>query len=65
MDWFERLTGFRETSYEHTRANLELTGATLRSRVNGRAFATGDLDLPSLQSLRGRVAAGAGPAALR
>lgn len=63
MDWFERLTGFRETSYETTRANLELTGPTLRSRVNGRTFATGNLDLPSLQTLRDRVAAGASTAA--
>ena len=24
MDWFEKLTGFRETGYEETRARLEV-----------------------------------------
>jgi hypothetical protein len=29
MDWFERLTGFREESYEATRAKLRVSGAIL------------------------------------
>ena len=30
MDWFEKLTGFRETSYEDTRSKLEVEGGRLR-----------------------------------
>jgi hypothetical protein len=29
VDWFEKLTGFRETSYEETRARLEVEGGML------------------------------------
>jgi len=32
MDWFEKLTGFRETGYEETRARLEVVDGKLRSR---------------------------------
>ena len=35
MDWFERLTGFRETSYDDTRRRLEVGGGRLRSSANG------------------------------
>jgi len=35
MDWFERLTGFREGPYEETRANMAIDGSSLRSLVNG------------------------------
>lgn len=52
MDWFERLTGFRETGYTDTLARLELVGDRLRSRVNGAHYAIGTLDLVSLASLR-------------
>ena len=60
MDWFERLTGFREGSYEDTRSRLEVDGRELRSLVNGRRYGIGELELVSLRSLRVRVAAGAG-----
>jgi hypothetical protein len=36
MDWFESLTGFRETAYEDTRAKLKVEGGRLRSVVNGK-----------------------------
>jgi hypothetical protein len=36
MDWFERLTGFRETNYDDTRAKLSVEGSGLRSLVNGK-----------------------------
>jgi hypothetical protein len=32
MDWFEKLTGFRESGYEDTRARLEVADGKLRSR---------------------------------
>lgn len=58
MDWFERLTGFREAGYEETRRQLEVAGTTLRSRVNGAAWGIGTLELVALQALRERVAGG-------
>ena len=62
MDWFERLTGFREADagYEATRARLAIDGDTLHSLVNGRSYGIGELELVSLQSLRERVEAGSG-----
>jgi hypothetical protein len=60
MDWFERLTGFRETNYEETRSKFELDGERLRSRINGASFRIGDLELVSLQSLRERAKAARG-----
>ena len=30
MDWFERLTGFGEGSYEETRAKLKVDGRQIR-----------------------------------
>jgi protein-tyrosine phosphatase len=55
MDWFEQLTGFRETSYEDTRAKLEVEGRLLCSKVNGKSYGVGELELVSLQALRERV----------
>lgn len=55
MTWFENLTGFQETSPQHVRDNLELNGETLRSRVNGRSFRCGRLEVPSLEELRNRL----------
>ena len=52
MDWFEQLTGFRETGYEETRARLEVVDGRLHSRVNGASYVTGELELISLQNLR-------------
>lgn len=56
MDWFEKLTGFRETGYEETRARLEIEGESLRSRVNGARYGIGELEFLSLQALRERSA---------
>ena len=55
MDWFEKLTGFRESGYEETRARLEVEGGRLRSRVNGTSYEIGELELVSLQALRERT----------
>lgn len=54
MDWFERLTGFPEGSYQETRSKLVVEGSQLRSLVNGKSYGIGELQLPSLQSLRER-----------
>ena len=55
MDWFESLTGFRETGYEDTRAKLKAEGSRLHSLVNGKSYGIGELELVSLRTLRERV----------
>jgi hypothetical protein len=55
MDWFEKLTGFRETDYDRTRARLEVDGESLCSRVNGARHGIGELELVSLRDLRERA----------
>ena len=56
MDWFERLTGFREESYEATRAKLRVEGGRLHSLVNGKFYGVGEFELASLRTLRERAA---------
>src|SRR5215203_3990449 len=65
MDWFERLTGFRESSYLETRAKLEVSGEYLHSLVNGKSYGIGSLQLISLQSLKKRGAGGGRTGRLR
>jgi hypothetical protein len=60
MDWFTRIAGFKEATYEKTRAQLEVNGATLRSKVNGKAYSIGAFEMASLADLRERVAASTG-----
>lgn len=55
MDWFEKLTGFREVDYEGTRAKLTVEGNRLRSLVNDKDYGIGELEFVSLETLRGRV----------
>ena len=55
MDWFERLTGFRERDYDETRARLAVDGDRLRSPVNQKSYGVGTLELVSLETLRERV----------
>jgi hypothetical protein len=55
VDWFERLTGFRETDYASTRARLACENGRLTSLVNGKSYQTGGLELPSLSELRATV----------
>ncbi len=60
MDWFEILTGFRETDYDDTRAKLKVEGSRLRSLINGKSYGIGELELVSLQTLRERVKSAGG-----
>ena len=55
-DWFQELMGFKELRYEETRANLEVVGSTLRSKVNKRSCIIGTLETPSLAELRSQAA---------
>jgi hypothetical protein len=66
MDWFERLTGFRETDYDDTRAKLKVDGSRLQSLINGKSYGIGELELVPLQALRERVkSAGVAPGRLK
>ena len=61
MDWFERLTGFRETGYDDTRAKLRVSGSRLQSLINGKSYGIGELELVSLHVLRDRLKSNGGP----
>lgn len=51
-DWFERLTGFAELSYEDTQSRLRVEGDDLVSLVNGQRYGIGTLETPTLAELR-------------
>lgn len=55
MDWFERITGFREDGYDATRTRLSVVDGRLHSRNGMRTFAVGQLETPSLAELRLRA----------
>jgi hypothetical protein len=52
MNWFEQLTGFRETNYDDTRSKLRVEGEQLQSLINGKRYGIGKLELVSLNTLR-------------
>lgn len=52
MDWFDRITGFREIGYEDTRSKLAVQGQYLHSLVNHQRYAIGELKLISLRDMR-------------
>jgi hypothetical protein len=58
MDWFERLTGFREMDYDDTRTKLKVEGNRLQSLINRKSYGIGQLELVSLQTLRERAKSG-------
>src|SRR4026207_1915467 len=55
MMWFERLTGFRESSPQQVRENISVEGVTMKSHVNAMVWPCGHLETPSLGELRRRV----------
>jgi hypothetical protein len=55
MDWFERLTGFKEAGYAETRGKLAVDEQQLKSLVNGKSYGIGELELASLEMLRKRL----------
>ena len=64
MDWFERITGFRENGYDATRARLSVVDGKLHSKNSPRTCSVGQLETPSLAELRKRTAgliSGQGP----
>ncbi len=50
--WFEKLMGFREKNPEQVRDNLIVTDNKMTSKVNGKTYTCGRLEIPTLQSLR-------------
>ena len=64
MDWFEKITGFREEGYESTRSKLSVVDGFLHSTRSDRICAVGRLETPTLAGLRQRTAGmttGTGP----
>ena len=50
--WFKQLTGFDEVSPEYVRERLLIDGTKLTSKVNGRSYRFGTLEIPTLEELR-------------
>ena len=65
MDWFHRLTGFSESSYDETRRRLSVRDGRLHSNASDKSYAVGELELVSLKALRDRRAKTAGGSRLR
>ena len=55
MDWFEKLTGFREESPQQVRNNLIVDRGKVKSLVNGKTWVAGRLETPSLGELRQQI----------
>ncbi|GAB6841732.1 hypothetical protein HNR00_004767 [Methylorubrum rhodinum] len=65
MDWFERLTGFREADHKETQARLCIVDGRLVHEGSGESYAVGTLTLPSLAELRTAAAGVHRPGRLR
>ena len=55
MDWFERITGFKELGYAETKAALKVVDGRLRSVHSERVCFVGALETPTLADLRCRT----------
>jgi hypothetical protein len=55
MDWFERITGFRELDYDSTRSCLAIMDGRLVSSHSAATWAVGRLETPTLSDLRARA----------
>ena len=65
MDWFEKITGFREKPYAETLAALSVIDGRLHAHGRDSGVAVGTLTLPSLAELQAEAAAVAGSGRLR
>lgn len=50
--WFKELFGFDETSPKLVRENISIDGINLISKVNGKSFQYGQLEIPTLSELK-------------
>ena len=57
MDWFERITGFREGSYAATQQRLQASDGRLHVDGRDTGYGVGRLEIVSLGTLRQRVQA--------
>ena len=55
MTWFKTLTGLEENQYEATQEQLEIDGSIIKSKVNGKTYDAGTLEITSLDELRDEV----------
>lgn len=53
--WFEKLTGFEETTPEKVRAQFVIEGNIIMSKANGECFQFGHLEIPTLDELKERA----------
>ncbi|MGE4088383.1 MAG: hypothetical protein AB7F93_09885 [Immundisolibacter sp.] len=56
MDWFEKITGFREAGYDETQRQLVLRDGFLHHRSDHIRWSVGTLETPTLAQLRKRAA---------
>lgn len=52
--WFKQLVGFEEESPENVRKNIIVDGDQLISKVNGKSYQLGSLEVPTLEELRNK-----------
>ncbi|WP_111707807.1 polysaccharide deacetylase family protein [Lutibacter citreus] len=50
--WFKNLVGFDEISPENVRENISIEGTSLVSKVNGKSYQYGALEIPTLTKLK-------------
>ena len=50
--WFEQLVGFEEFSPKNVREKIVIDGKSLISKVNGKSFQCGTLEVPTLKQLK-------------
>ena len=55
--WFEKLTGFQERSPSYVQRNLEVKDRTIKSKINGKSYQFGFLQIPTLATLRAEAPA--------
>ncbi len=53
--WFEKLTGFRESTPDQVRSQIVVDGEKMTSQANGREMHCGRLEIPSLDELRSQL----------
>lgn len=53
--WFKKLTGFDEISPEYVREHLLIEGANMTSKVNGKSYRHGELQIPTLEELKAQA----------
>lgn len=49
--WFKKLVGFEELSPDYIREHISIDGTMLVSKVNGKSFRYGSLEIPTLREL--------------